>query len=211
MPKIEEAEGSDILISHFEMKGSTHLSQVSEKSVINRTMLKKWSKVYLGHYHNTHEISKSIVHLPAFQQRNFGEDSNKGFSVLSDDLSYKIVRGDFKEFTKICININSINSKDFLELIKTHSNSKNTIRFEITGDKTKLDSIDKELFIGSGIDVKKKYKETYNVDEIEKPELIKKYDKEQVHSAFKHFCEDKDYSYETGIVFLDNFLKENNG
>jgi len=211
IPKLKEAEGGDVLISHFEMKGSTNLGHTNEKSSITRTLLKKWKKVYLGHFHNTHEINKNIIHLPSFQQTNFGEDPHKGFTVLHDDLSYHIVRGHFKRFNKISIDINKTDSKSLLELIRIHSGSQDTIRFEFTGDKEKLDAIDKNLFKDSGIDVKKNYDKIYEINETEKPELIKKYDKEQVHTSFKKFCEDKNYDYEIGIIFLDNFLKENNG
>jgi hypothetical protein len=210
IPMIEESKGGDILISHFEMNGSTHLGNISDKKAINKRMLKKWKKTYLGHYHNTHEITKDIIHLPSFKQSSFGEDNNKGFTVLHKDLSYKIIKGNFKEFNKISIDINNTNSKSLLELIKLHSGSEDVVRFEFTGDKTKLDAIDKSLFKGSGIDIKKKYKEIYEIDEIEKPELVKKYDKEQIYSSFKQFCDDKDYDYKTGLVLLNNFLKENN-
>ena len=88
IPMIEQAEGGDILVSHFEMFGSSHLGQVSEKKSLTTKMLKKWKKTYLGHYHNTHEITKDVVHLPSLRQTDFGEDSVKGFSVIYEDLSY---------------------------------------------------------------------------------------------------------------------------
>ena len=206
IPMIEEAKGTDVLISHFEMKGSTHLGSVSEKSSITRTLLKKWKKTYLGHYHNTHEITKDIVHLPSLRQNDFGEDSNKGFSVLYNDLSYEIVKGRFKGYTKIIIDVDKIDAKGIRSLIKTHENSEDTVRFEFKGEESKLKAIDKAQFDNTGIDVKLKYDVKYEASTEHVPLLIKQYDKVQIVDIFKSFCSDKGYSAECGMKYLDKFL-----
>jgi len=209
IPMLEEAEGTDVLISHFEMAGSTHLGKVSSKSTINKKLLSKFTKTYLGHYHNHHEISNDIVHLPSLRQSNFGEDDNKGFAILHKDLSYKLVSGDFKRFKKVTININKSTAKDIKELITTYENSLDTIRFEFIGDESKLKALDKSQFNGSGIDVKIKFnvKYDYTDDQLTLPTVIESYGEDQVRDAFKVFCNDKGYEYQTGIVLLDEFLK----
>lgn len=203
---IFEAEGADILIGHFEMQGSCHLGHVSEKATITPRTLKKWDKVYLSHYHNTQEITKNIVHLPSLRQNDFGEDANKGFSVIYDDLSYSIVKGCFKEFKKIVLNIDTATPKEIKELIKTHENSDNSIRFELIGDESKLKAIDKNQFKDSGIDVKVKYQKVFN-ETMPEPKLIQKFDKNKIEEAFKDFCKEKDYNLEDGMELLTKFLK----
>lgn len=210
VPLLKEAEGGDILISHFEMQGSTNLGRVSAKDNITKKMLKKWKRVYLGHYHNHHEITKEIVHLPSLRQNNFGEDSNKGFSVLYDDLSYEIIKGVFRAFNKVSINIESTTTKDLKDLINLHKNSKDSVRFEFYGEESKVKAIDKSLFKDTGIDVKIKYdtKHNFDADDLIKPEVVKKHNKETVKEAFGRFCEEKGYNYEEGLVFLNNFLNK---
>lgn len=209
VPMIENHKGSDVLISHFEMKGSTNLGNVIEKSNINQKMLKKWKKVYLGHYHNWHEISKNIVHLPSFVQNNFGEDNNKGFSILYDNLSYEIIKGKFKEFNKIIINIEETSSNELKELISIHKNSENTVRFEFYGSESKLKSLDKSRFKGTGIDIKLKYEDKYETNDI-KPELIESYDENTILNSFEDFCKNKDYDHKVGLKLLKKFLKQKN-
>mgnify|MGYP003646915741 FL=1 len=208
IPMLEEAEGTDVLISHFEMAGSTHLGKTSEKSTINKELLSKWKKTYLGHYHNHHEITENIVHLPSLRQTNFGEDDYKGFSVLHDDLSYKIIEGNFKRFKKVTININVTSAADISQLIRTHENSSDTIRFEFVGDESKLKALDKSQFNNSGIDVKIKYdvKYDYADDQLTLPTVVEHYGEDQVRDAFKVFCDDKGYEYKDGIVLLNEFL-----
>jgi exonuclease SbcD len=208
IPMLEEAEGTDVLISHFEMAGSTHLGKTSEKSTINKELLSKWKKTYLGHYHNHHEITENIVHLPSLRQTNFGEDDYKGFSILHDDLSYKIIEGNFKRFKKVTININVTSAADISQLIKTYENSSDTIRFEFVGDESKLKALDKSQFNNSGIDVKIKYdvKYDYADDQLTLPTVVEHYGEDQVRDAFKVFCDDKGYEYQDGIVLLNEFL-----
>ena len=209
IPMLEQAEPTDVLISHFEMAGSTHLGKVSVKSTINKKLLSKFTKTYLGHYHNHHEISKDIIHLPSLRQSNFGEDENKGFAVLNKDLSYELIKGDFKSFKKITIDINKTTAKQLKELITIHENSSDTIRFEFVGDESKLKALDKSLFNGSGIDVKIKYdvKYDYKDDQLALPTVIEHYGEEQVKDAFKSFCNEKGYEYQEGIVLLNEYLK----
>lgn len=208
VPMIKDAPGGDVLISHFEMQGSTHLGKVSEKQNITRKMLKKWNKTYLGHFHNTHEINKDIIHLPSLRQSNFGEDNNKGFTILYDDLSYEIIRGVFKEFQKVCIDLDKTSLPELKILIKTYQNSDNVVRFELTGEKSKLDSLGKELFKGTGIDVKKKYDKVFELDEAEKPIVIQSYSRADIEKSFTSFCDDKGYDEEAGLTYIDKFFKD---
>lgn len=208
VPMLEQSSGGDILLGHWEMQGSTHLGRVSEKSTITPKSLKKFKKVYLGHYHNHQEITKDIVHLPSLRQSSFGEDDNKGFTIIYDDLSYEIVPGVFKRFNKLVLNIDELSNDDIKELVSIHSNSSDTIRFEFIGEETKLKALDKEQFLGTGIDVKLKFQKKYKVEDAVKPVLIKKFDRHQIEESFKEFCEEKDYPYEEGVVILNEFLNK---
>ena len=213
VPMIEEAEGGDILISHFEMQGSTNLGHVSEKSTLTRKMFKKWDKVYLGHYHNHHEITKDIIHLPSLRQSNFGEDNNKGFALIYEDLSYELIKGDFTEFQKVSININNTSTAELKRLMDLHSDSDSVIRFEFTGEESKLKAIDKSKFKGTGIDVKIKYDSKYEFNETDQkmPTVEEYYGEDNVRDDFKEFCTDKGYNHKEGAILLEEFLTSKDG
>lgn len=211
VPMLEEHEGSDVLIGHWEMEGSSHLGKVSEKTTINKKLLSKWKKVYLGHYHNHQEITKNIVHLPSLRQDGFGEDSNKGFSIIYDDLSYDIIEGDFDKFTKIELNVEEIDTKELKKIIKTHSGSKDTVRIEISGDESKVKAIDKNIFKGTGIDFKPKYNIKYEYDDSDskKPNITESYSKDDIIKMFRNFCDEKCISEaDFGESLLNEFLNK---
>ncbi len=208
IPTLEKAKGADILISHFEMAGSNHLGHVSTKTTINKKLLSKWNKVYLGHYHNYHEITKDIVHLPSFRQENFGEDNIKGFSLLYNDGSYELIKGEFKEYLKISINLKEATSKYINKLIETYKDSNKVVRFEFNGTQEQCKALDKSQFKNTGIDIKLKYKEVFE-DEIKIPsKIIEKYNKNQILDSFKEFCSDKGYDYKEGSSMVKEFLNK---
>lgn len=202
VPLLEQHEGGDILISHFEMYGSSYLGRVSDKSTITKELLSKWKVTYLGHYHNYHQVAKGIYHLPSLRQSSFGEDNNKGFTIIYDDLSFHIVKGVFKEFKKEIINVDKLSLVDIKELINTHKNSTDTVRFELVGSETKLQIFDKSIFENTGIDIKSKFTKVYDVE----PVLIKEFDKSNIQELFKQFCTDKKHDYKKGVIFLDKYL-----
>ena len=210
IPMLKEHGGNDVLISHFEMQGSTHLGKTVEKSIINKKLMSKWDKVYLGHYHNWHEISKDIVHMPSFIQQSFGEDSKKGFTILFDDLSYDIIKGLFDEFRKIQVDLDSMSPKSVKELIRTYENSSDRVRFEVVGSESKVKAFDTSIFKGTGIDVKKKYEQKFEFNENDEniPQVIEKFDKALIQDSFRGFCEDKGYDYKEGKAILDKFLNQ---
>ena len=210
IPMLEEAEGADVLISHFEMAGSTHLGKTSKKTSINQKLLSKWKKVYLGHYHNHHEISDDIVHLPSLRQSGFGEDSKKGFTILYDDLSYELVQGRFKVFKKLSFDVEEFDNVKVQEVISTYSNSKDTIRVEITGDESRLKAFDKTRFQNTGIDIKIKYEKKYDfkAEDLKMPTVVEYYGKTQVRETFQAFCKNKGYDHSEGLTLLDEFLND---
>ena len=209
IPQLEEHEGSEVLIGHWSMEGSTHLMQVSEKSNLNKKLLSKWNKVFLSHYHNYHKISEDISHLPSLIQDNFGEDNLKGFSVIYDDLSYEVIKGKFKEFKKVIINLDETSIQSVKELINEEQDSSKIIRFEFVGEDSKLKTLDKNLFTGTGIDIKLKFEKKYDFDDTKiLPTVIERYGRNEIENEFKTFCKNKGYDYDFGKSLLNIFFDE---
>jgi len=212
---LEEAAPADLLIGHFELNGSIYLGKVSEGRTIDRKMLKKFKKVYLGHFHNTHEVTEDIIHLPSLRQNGFGEDANKGFTVLYDDLSYEIVRGKFREFEKVTIDLDEISNKDLKKEVEKYRDSDNAVRFELTGSEDKLKAVSKKMFTEAGIDVKVKYDKVFeqaSSSTVEgyqvAPIVIKEHTEATIREDFKAYCKEKDLNYEQGLQYLNDFLKK---
>lgn len=205
--QLSNHNGGNLLIGHWSCEGSSHLGHVAE-SQINKKLLSKWNKIYLGHYHNHQNVNEIVTHLPSLIQNDFGEDNVKGFTVIYDDLSYELIKGKFKEFKKVLIDLNETSIQSVKELIKAEQNSLKVVRFEFIGDESKLKTLDKSLFNGTGIDVKLKFDKKYDFNEDHiMPTVIERYGQDDIETEFKNFCNNKGYDYEFGKTLLDKFFK----
>lgn len=207
--QLEKHNGTDVLIGHWSCDGSTYLGKVDENKAINKELLSKWKKVYLGHYHNYHEVNNNTTHLPSLLQDNFGEDETKGFSIIYDDLSYEIIIGDFKHLVKVSIDLNNESIDSVRKVIKKYKDSLDVVRVEIHGEENVLKSFDKGIFNGTGIDVKLKFEKKYDFNKVEKaPVIITKFTKGDINKDFKEFCKKNGYEYDYGKYLLDKYFKD---
>lgn len=197
-----------ILFSHISITGSVNNNGEKVENGITASLFKDFNKVFLGHYHNQQQVGKNIFHLPSPQQKDFGEDSEKGFTLLYEDLSHEFVKSSFKEFEKIKIDLNDISLDELKDFIKEVDTEKN-VRFELWGDKGSLKSFDKTIFVNSGIDVKMKSKalEEFLLPENEGFTTVTEiHSSESLIEEFKEFCDVKQYDFEEGQEILKQVL-----
>ena len=193
-----------ILCSHIAVNGSRNNDGTAIENGISPSLFKDFDKVFLGHYHDMQQPAKNIYHLPSIQQNNFGENNEKGFTVLYSDGSHELVKSKFKEYVKVKIDVDKVSKKELNDLVTEYSNQTKDsyIRFILEGTEDKIKSINKDVLQSSGIDIKTVNKEIENVtvdfDEIE----IKKYTKDDLLDEFQMFCEEYDKDYEKGLEYI---------
>ncbi len=200
--KNREIDHNEILISHIAVTGSQNNNGELVENGISKKMFDRFGKVFLGHYHNTQEVSDNIVHLPSICQKNFGEDSNKGVSVVYDDLSYEIFNLDFRKFVNVEIDL-SISTKTQIDKIVGDAISTGAyVKAKFSGTEAEIKSIDKDSLTRLGVKVQTKIKEIEDSVEYSKSEEIKEYDKVSLIEAFKDFCGEEGIDFEFGLKFL---------
>ncbi len=68
------------------------LSQPSEKE-LPTNIFKEFDKVFVGHYHNRTIIPKTnIEYIGSSRQHNFGEDEEKGYTVIYTDGTHEFIK-----------------------------------------------------------------------------------------------------------------------
>ena len=90
--------------------------------------------------------------MPSLRQNSYGENNNKGFTLLYDDLSYEIVKGVFKEYKKIKLNIDGKTKVEINNILKKYELDDRNLRFEVYGDENSLRSLDLDIFKSKNID-----------------------------------------------------------
>lgn len=205
--KLTLTGSQNILFTHIAVTGSVNNDGTHVSSSISPKLFSKFNKVFSGHYHDQQKIGKNFYHLPSIQQNNFGENSDKGFTVLYDDLSHELVKSTFKEFIKVKVDLDTYSQDDLNTLKRKYGQSNDNVRFEFIGSDDVLKSIKKEDFTSLGIDIKTKSKEIVNdIEYIETVEIVE-HNKDTILEAFKNFCEKENYSYEQGVSYLQKKLK----
>lgn len=191
-------EDFDVILTHTAFNGSINNDGSKVDSRITPKLFAKNKLVLSGHYHNTQFIKPNIHHLPSIAQNNFGENNDKGFTILYDDFTIEIKKSSFKEYKKIIVDLDKLSSKEIKELALASVDDNKFTRFEFVGNKEKLDHLDTKSLIELGIDVKKKQSE---IDIIES-ESIEIFDSQGIEDEFAIFCQEKEFDFETGMLFL---------
>lgn len=204
---IKLSNRKSILFTHIAVTGSVNNDGTHVSSSISPKLFDKFEKVFSGHYHDQQKIGKNFYHLPSIQQNNYGENNQKGFTVLYDDCSHELVKSTFKEFVKVKVDLDNCSQDDLNVLKQKWGRSNNNIRFEFSGSEDMLKSLKKDDFISIGIDIKTKSKEIINdIEYVETAEIVE-HNKDTILEAFKNFCEKENYNYEQGVGYLQKKLK----
>lgn len=196
----------DILFTHIAFQGSRNNDGSLIESTIKPSMFENWGKVFSGHYHDFQELSENIIHLGSITQNNFGEDEEKGFWVIYDDLSYDLIPSDGKKYKKLTINMDEMTFKQADKVIKKfkEENNDSFVRVEIKGSEDIIKSIDKKEYQSLGIDVKIKINEIENTES--ETEEVKALTNTDIVDKFKLFCEQNEYDYKEGVEILKEVI-----
>lgn len=195
------------LCSHVAVNGSINNDKTQVESKINAGLLKPFKNVFLGHYHNAQQPLPNVFHLPALKQKNFGEDAEKGFTILYEDHSTKFVKSKFKEFVTISLDASEADSK-ILKKISDENTSDVNLRIELSGSNEQIKSLDLNKLRSKGVKIKTKSAEIeQEIVSAEKGEMIDFEDNSEILKAFEEFCAIKNLNKEEGLYYLNKLLK----
>ena len=199
-----EMTGKDILFSHIAVKGSRNNDGTVIENELTPSKFKLFKKVFLGHYHNHQKIGQNIYHLPSLKQNNFGEDSKKGYTLIYDDLSFKIIKTSAKEYETVVIDVNSCNAAEINNLCNIHNTENKNVRLQLMGDPAKVKSIAVNKLREQGFFIQ--YKESQETIEakINMTQELKRYNTDKILSMFRDFCNENKHDYKKGISYFQN-------
>lgn len=198
-----------ILLSHMAVDGSVNNDSSKIRSIINYDLLKNFNQVFLGHYHNHQQVYKNTFHIPSIRQMNFGEDNEKGFTLIYDDFSTKFIKSNFIEYETLSLDINKIDSRTLKDLEEevVSSQGQVKVRVNFVGDTSKLKAIDTSKL--KAIGVKLKYQDTSVPNQtIESCEVQDFESDGAMIQIFEEFCYEKSYSIDEGLDYLKEILNE---
>lgn len=196
---------NEILMSHIAVTGSVNNDGTKVSGSISPSLFEDFSTVLLGHYHNFHKVSGEIYHLPSVIQKDFGENDNKGFTIIYDDCSFEIVTSDFKRYETVEIDLDKVTHKEFKEKLKEFNTESTNVRIKLVGSNEKIKSIKIDELKMSGFHVKTDQKDiSDSIEQIENGKIVE-HDSSSLLEEFIAFCEKEEYD---NIEIGNNYLKK---
>lgn len=200
--ELEYEDKKTILYIHEGINGA--LVQSSDKELPAK-IFESFDKVLVGHYHNRTKIKgTNIEYIGSSRQHNFGEDEEKGYTIIYSDGSHKFVKNQVNirykvidvPFEKVNINL-----YDLLDENKGDSRYKTKVRIHCLT--TQVPSIDKQKLIDSGANKVEIITEDIEEVNVSKSSLFEKYDNKQIKKTYEDFCEEKEIAdISLGLSYL---------
>ena len=154
----------NILYIHEGINGA--LAQSSDKELPAK-LFEPFDKVLVGHYHNRTKIKGTVIeYIGSSRQHNFGEDEDKGYTLLYSDGSYEFIKNQVNiRYKTLDVPFSKVN----ISLYNQLSEIKNDSRYKV-----------------------KVVTEDIEETEVAKSSLFEKFDNKQIKKTYEDFCEEKE-------------------
>jgi len=175
----------NVLLTHIAVTGVKNNDASAVENSLTSKMFAKFDAVFVGHYHNRSKVGKNIHYIGSMFAGNYGEDNEKGVTVLYDDATFEYFQLDFPHYIKVEV---KAGDKEALKKVqKEHKNTENHVRVLFRGGKEKLEAINKVEMEELGFDVKYEDETKVIKKQINEGELIV-FDRSNIKEAFTEFC-----------------------
>lgn len=202
-------KGDTILMSHQALTGSVNNDGSKVENSIKPGMLSDFKAVFLGHYHDYQEITASIIHCPSIRQKNFGENPNKGYTLIKDTGEYDIELSEFKQYYTMEYDASDLDPKFLEELKKEVKETDMHVRIKVRGEAKDVKSLDLNSLRAVGVKVEVKSPSIEKSVEECNGEIEDYSSYKLLKELFEEFCESRKLDKEEGTRLLKLIVKEN--
>lgn len=202
LSRLKREDDKVILITHVAINGVMNNDGSRVEGNVEFSHFSQFDLVLVGHYHDRQEFKKGgtrIVYIGSAYQRNFGENSDKGFAIIYDDLSVEYVKTKFPHYYKESFILPQDYKKMKIKIIHYQKRFERGetdffVRFVVKGEREDLIKVD--------VDSLKKYrisvvKETNtmlkNIENADKGEVYV-YTNSKIRESFADFCKENKIS-----------------
>lgn len=169
------------------------------------SLFSKFDATLVGHYHNRKAIQgTSIEYIGSSRQHNFGEDEEKGYTVLYDDGCYEFIKNQANtRYKVITLNISDL-QQNALPAFAKDADVPYKLKACVQCASNETATIDKSKLIDLGYTKVEIQSEANEAKVMASQSLDQKYDKNGIKEEYTNFCVDKGISnVEMGLRYLD--------
>lgn len=180
------------------------LSQPNEKE-LPPNIFKVFDKVFVGHYHNRCTIDgTNVEYIGSSRQMNFGEDEEKGYTVIYPDGHYEFIKNQVNTrylVMDVPVEKTGIHLSDELEEIK--EDARYRVKVRVHTSSAKASGIDKEKLLKAGASKVEVVTEDPEITEVAGSSLFEKFDNHKIKETYSNFCAEKEIDdVELGLSYL---------
>ncbi len=159
----------------------------------------------VGHYHNRKRIpNTNIEYIGASRQHNFGEDEEKGYTILYSDGSTKFIKNEVNMRYKVIeVDIADMD-EDFLAMLsKIKSDSRYKVKVRVKCDSAQSASVNKQKLAEYGANKIELVTEQTVVMHTDHKSITQKFDKSGIKEEYTNFCSQKSIDNQLGLHYLE--------
>lgn len=161
--------------------------------------------VLVAHYHNRAKIKGTkIEYIGSSRQHNFGEDEEKGYTVLYEDGSYEFIKNQVNiRYRVMELTTEDVNDSLRKELEDIKADGRYKVKARVKCQSNEASSIDKQMLLDAGASKVEIITEQTAVMAVEAQSLDRKFDKSGIKEEYSNFCNEKVIDAAMGLEYLD--------
>lgn len=196
--------GKTVLYIHEGIHGA--LGDFDIPGELPNDIFSDFKKVLVGHYHNrVHIPDTNIQYIGSSRQNNFGEDEEKGYTILYDDGKTKFIKNEVNVRYMTC-EIDSSDADDtFLDKLEELKNSTPPykVRVKVNCSDAEAKTFDKQTLVDCGASKVELVTERLQKIEVQSTSIDEKFDKNGIKREYQAFCDTKGINPEKGLEYLN--------
>ena len=168
------------------------LAQPNDKELPAK-IFEDFDKVFVGHYHNRTIIDKTrIEYIGSSRQHNFGEDEEKGYTVIYTDGSHEFIKNQANTRYRV-IDVAAERAGLHLmdELREIDADGRYKVKVRVHAPQAAMKSVDKAALLDAGATKVELIADDEEMLEVAASSLFEKFDSYRIRETYEEFCREK--------------------
>lgn len=168
------------------------LAQPNDKELPAK-IFEDFDKVFVGHYHNRTIIDKTrIEYIGSSRQHNFGEDEEKGYTVIYTDGSHEFIKNQTNTRYRV-IDVAAERAGLHLmdELREIDADGRYKVKVRVHAPQAAMKSVDKAALLDAGATKVELIADDEEMLEVAASSLFEKFDSHRIRETYEKFCREK--------------------
>lgn len=168
------------------------LAQPNDKELPAK-IFEEFDKVFVGHYHNRTIIDKTrIEYIGSSRQHNFGEDEEKGYTVIYTDGTHEFIKNQANtryRVIDVAAERAGLNLMD--ELREIDADGRYKVKVRVHAPQAAMKSVDKAALLDAGATKVELIADDEEMLEVAASSLFEKFDSHRIRETYEEFCREK--------------------